>query len=53
MYLLKWFNCKYRDKHSLKVLFKNNKTPMCEICLRSQKMLDDKEKYDRILSKIK
>ena len=53
MILIKWFNCKFRNKHSMKVMFKNSTVPRCEICFRSPKMIDNREYYDEILKKIK
>lgn len=53
MYLIKWFNCKYRNIHSMKIMFKNSPTPRCEVCFKSQKRIDNREYYDIILKRIK
>lgn len=53
MFLIKWFNCKYRNIHSMKKIFKDKDTLRCEVCFRSQKSLDNDESYQRILDRIK
>lgn len=52
MKIIKWFNCKFRNKHSMKVLFKSSAIPRCEICFRSQKMINNRDYYDEILKEI-
>lgn len=48
MNLIKWVNCKFRNKHSMKVMFKNSTLPRCEICFRTQKMINNRKDYDDI-----
>ena len=48
---IKWFNCRFKNKHSMRP-FKSSEVHRCEMCFRSQKMIDNKECYDRIFEKI-
>ena len=55
MKIIKWFNCKYRNKHSMKVFkgkYLKGKS-LCEVCYKSQDMIDNPEKYKATFDKIK
>lgn len=55
MKIIKWINCRFRNKHSMKV-FKGEYfrgRSLCEVCFKSQDMIDHPEKYKAAFDKIK
>lgn len=53
MRLIKWFNCKYRNKHSMKVFegeYFRGRT-LCEVCFKSQNSIDNPEKYRKAIDR--